>query len=455
MGFAAPEQVEGEKGAGPRADLYALGALLHALVAGEPPFGHGTAVSIMKRQATERPRPLRALEKETPPALERLVLSLLERRPEDRPGSASAVLSVLEGLEEEAPRAGRRKVLLALPLLFLLGVALALLVLGGSKPAPPVLPGTPPGPPPSSRPAAPPSEEKAASREILSVAAVELPGETPVVAAGDDEGFLGFWSLVDGSFRARFATHVGAVEALSFHPRAPLLVARTREGGVALVAMPFESSTRIPTLQTPGELRAAIVDPTGRILTAFADGSVEVVSTSDATRNRHLAPGGAERFTCAALGFVDPGVLAVFGRETGAIAFHLADGPKHSESALPGDGEPIVAIALPLEPGRVAVGGARGLVRLISVDESGLRILESQRDSSGVSSLAISGDGEMILSGHEDGTIHRLAAGSSRLLARLPRRVSALAFTADGSRVVAASGGKLALIDANDGKRTW
>jgi hypothetical protein len=93
-GYMAPEQILAGV-SGPHSDLYALGCTLFEMLAGEALFHATTSYSLMTQQVTEPPRPLRRVRPETPPRLERLVLSLLEKKPEDRPVSAHAVYEAL------------------------------------------------------------------------------------------------------------------------------------------------------------------------------------------------------------------------------------------------------------------------------------------------------------------------------------------------------------------------
>jgi eukaryotic-like serine/threonine-protein kinase len=92
--YMAPEQIMASM-SGPRTDLYALGCSLFEMLCGQPPFTGSTAYAVMSRQVEERPRSLRLVRGEVPAELERLVLALLEKRPDDRPGSAEVVYDSL------------------------------------------------------------------------------------------------------------------------------------------------------------------------------------------------------------------------------------------------------------------------------------------------------------------------------------------------------------------------
>ncbi|MDH6136387.1 serine/threonine protein kinase [Kitasatospora sp. MAA4] len=88
--YMAPEQAL-SGAVDPRSDLYALGCLLHEMLAGEEPFRAPTALGVLRRQVDEPPVPLRRLRPEVPAVLEALVLDLLAKRPADRPADAQAV----------------------------------------------------------------------------------------------------------------------------------------------------------------------------------------------------------------------------------------------------------------------------------------------------------------------------------------------------------------------------
>ena len=88
--YMAPEQIMASMSE-PRSDLYALGCTLYEMLCGQAPFTGATTYQVMSRQVDERPRHPRRLRPEIPPGLERLVLDLLEKRPDDRPDSAEAV----------------------------------------------------------------------------------------------------------------------------------------------------------------------------------------------------------------------------------------------------------------------------------------------------------------------------------------------------------------------------
>jgi len=94
--YMAPEQIRGDA-VDSRGDLYALGCVLYELCTGRPPFG-GNAALIMERHLVATPVPISALVAGCPPALDQLVLALLEKRPRDRIGHAEDVIHLLDEL---------------------------------------------------------------------------------------------------------------------------------------------------------------------------------------------------------------------------------------------------------------------------------------------------------------------------------------------------------------------
>ena len=93
--YLAPEQALGGRVDG-RADLYALGCVLHALLAGQPPFRGPTPVATMMMHANDLVPDVRDLRPDTPDWLADLVHDLLAKQPDQRPESAAAVAVALE-----------------------------------------------------------------------------------------------------------------------------------------------------------------------------------------------------------------------------------------------------------------------------------------------------------------------------------------------------------------------
>ncbi|MFH8290834.1 protein kinase [Streptomyces sp. NPDC018059] len=88
--YLAPERFRQEAGDG-RTDLYALGCVLYELLVGRPPFT-GTAVGVMYNHVNDAPLRPGAARREVTRPVERLVLDLLAKAPENRPADAATAL---------------------------------------------------------------------------------------------------------------------------------------------------------------------------------------------------------------------------------------------------------------------------------------------------------------------------------------------------------------------------
>jgi tRNA A-37 threonylcarbamoyl transferase component Bud32/tetratricopeptide (TPR) repeat protein len=88
--YMSPEQVDGAQ-ITPLSDLYALGCVLHELLAGQPVFDGDSDYALMRQHMDASPAPLRTLRPEMPEELEALTLELLAKAPEQRPADAYAV----------------------------------------------------------------------------------------------------------------------------------------------------------------------------------------------------------------------------------------------------------------------------------------------------------------------------------------------------------------------------
>ncbi len=112
-GYMAPEQALGEP-VDYRADLYALGLVVHEMVTGDQVFDQTELTAIVTRQLTETPPRLRDRVEGVPPELDELVARLLEREKERRPEAASEVRETMRrlvlGATLQAVASGEREI---------------------------------------------------------------------------------------------------------------------------------------------------------------------------------------------------------------------------------------------------------------------------------------------------------------------------------------------------------
>ena len=99
--YMSPEQAVGAA-VDPRADLYALGLVMFAMVTGKPPFHGGTADQLLDRHRREPPPRVATLAPDVPPVLDALIDRLLAKDPTQRPASALALGRLLAAVEEVA-----------------------------------------------------------------------------------------------------------------------------------------------------------------------------------------------------------------------------------------------------------------------------------------------------------------------------------------------------------------
>jgi tRNA A-37 threonylcarbamoyl transferase component Bud32 len=124
-GFIAPEQIapgRGGRQVGPWSDVYSLGAVLYHMLTGRPPFVGDNAVDLLLQVLeAEPPRP-QSLVPSVPAPLERICLKCLERDPQARYPTATALAADLSrflagdklvatepGLLQRTVRAARRR----------------------------------------------------------------------------------------------------------------------------------------------------------------------------------------------------------------------------------------------------------------------------------------------------------------------------------------------------------
>jgi serine/threonine protein kinase len=103
--YMAPEQVR-SKPVSPRTDLYALGIVAFKLLTGQLPFS-GDRVQVLMAQAHETPPVPSQLAPGLPPGVDRLILWLMAKDPEERPASTDEVRRAMAELQKswgESPR---------------------------------------------------------------------------------------------------------------------------------------------------------------------------------------------------------------------------------------------------------------------------------------------------------------------------------------------------------------
>jgi len=82
--YMSPEQMQSARAVDERSDIWALGAILHELIAGLPPFKGDTITALCATILKDPPPPLTTLRSDVPHGLEAVVLRCLEKDPARR-----------------------------------------------------------------------------------------------------------------------------------------------------------------------------------------------------------------------------------------------------------------------------------------------------------------------------------------------------------------------------------
>jgi len=98
--YMSPEQIEGHE-ADARSDIFAFGLVLYELITGKRPFTGKSQASLIASILKEQPPPLSEMQPLTPPGLERVLQTCLEKDPDKRWQSAREVKHALEWMTQQ------------------------------------------------------------------------------------------------------------------------------------------------------------------------------------------------------------------------------------------------------------------------------------------------------------------------------------------------------------------
>jgi hypothetical protein len=99
--YMSPEQASGRR-ADERSDIYALGVTFYEMLSGRAPF-EGEVAALLAQHLSGAPPRLGSLVSGLPPALEAMVMAMLEKDPDGRPDSVDAILDTLGALKQPSP----------------------------------------------------------------------------------------------------------------------------------------------------------------------------------------------------------------------------------------------------------------------------------------------------------------------------------------------------------------
>src|SRR6202043_233463 len=98
--YMSPEQIEGKE-ADARSDIFAFGAVLYEMVAGKRPFAGKSQISLASSILEKDPDPISSVKPETPSGLEHLMMTCLQKNPDDRFQSAHDIKLELQWIAAE------------------------------------------------------------------------------------------------------------------------------------------------------------------------------------------------------------------------------------------------------------------------------------------------------------------------------------------------------------------
>ncbi len=307
VAYMSPEQARGEP-LDARSDLFSLGIVLYEMATGELPFQGATSALVFVQLLSQRPEPVRDFNPDIPKDLEKLILTLLEKKRSDRFQSAAELVEALQKITLKRGGGG--------------------IGLWGSKPAkswgrndsrndPPTLPARRPtresviesrGLPPSeaSRPAEPPGRSPSSSSETFL---------RPVKR------------IVTGEATKAPAKPESSPSAFSLFQAASSAAHRPAQSSSGNVAAPRGTEPELPSLGSSGALRPAPRSSSGVLRPASPPPPVRT-SSSAAPPAPPPVSSGALPVSAQAAASVSPQVRA----SSSALP---TESPRGSDSVVP------------------------------------------------------------------------------------------------------------------------
>ncbi|HJR62059.1 MAG TPA: serine/threonine-protein kinase [Gemmatimonadaceae bacterium] len=95
--YMSPEQAAGDRQIDGRSDLYSLGIVGYQMLAGQLPFNAASTPTMLLKHISELPMPIQQRREELPDDLAAIIMTLLEKEPDNRFPDAATLVRALQG----------------------------------------------------------------------------------------------------------------------------------------------------------------------------------------------------------------------------------------------------------------------------------------------------------------------------------------------------------------------
>jgi serine/threonine-protein kinase len=102
--YMSPEQLRNASSVDHRADIWAMGVVLHELLAGSPPYDADTFTALCAMIVSDEPTPLRSVKPDAPVLLEQIIQKCLQKKPDERWQNVAELADALAPLAPEESR---------------------------------------------------------------------------------------------------------------------------------------------------------------------------------------------------------------------------------------------------------------------------------------------------------------------------------------------------------------
>ncbi len=414
--YVAPEQLRGDpRGAGPAADVYAIGAVLYHALTGVAPYrGAGSLPEMIVAVMEGEPERLRAIDPSIPAPLEAIVRRCMRKKPEKRFESAGEVVRALDrfldperGSRGETGSSGSSRTLVAAVagtalLVGSLGVAVGWIARGPGA-SPPVAaapdprsatdpagpsagadvaevgpdggdaPTTPPGVPAArTEPLEAPLPDGALFRlgstrlrhgNVVSDVTVSCDGA--LLASAGQDTHVRVWDAVTGAARG-VLDHDGLSVAVGFSPRDPDLLV-TGSTNEVVTGWNARGGTRrwVSERGAVALVRDVVLSPDGERIAAIGSrGTIRILDAADGTERARITcppPIAGAAFSpegsrlVVALGSGPPGALQLHDAANGERLWSIDPGDVPTAVAFSSDGGQILCTTSRTLSGRLRV----------------------------------------------------------------------------------------------------